>query len=94
VAGVITEDLVDAIEVLRAARVPSRSPGIPDAIMFVGGGEVAVAAAYLDRWIALAAPGCGRPVIATRKTGTVNVVLTGPVTRRWEGLLGLDSGTD
>ena len=84
---VATEDLVDAIEILRAARVPRHADGGGAALVFVGGKEVAVAASYLDAWIGITRPDCGRPVIVQPSGGTVNVVLAGPVVLHWEGLL-------
>ena len=77
---------MDAIEVLRAARVASAEP--PNTIVFVGGDEVARAATYLDAWIQATRPEPGRMMIARPGAGALNVVLAGPVARRWEDLLG------
>jgi len=65
------EDLVDAIEVLRAARVPRPADGGVEAMVFVGGNRVAVAALYLDAWIGFTRPECGRAVIARPSAGMV-----------------------
>ena len=85
---VAAEDLVDAIEVLRAARAP-RSATSPEAMVFVGGREVAAAASYIDAWVAITRPDCGRAVIGRPAAGAVSVVVAGPATCQWEGLLGL-----
>jgi len=85
------EDLVDAIEVLRAARVPRPADGGVEAMVFVGGNRVAVAALYLDAWIGFTRPECGRAVIARPSAGMVNVVLAGPVVVQWERLLTTDA---
>ena len=82
---VAAEDLVDAIEILRAARVAG---GAADMIVFIGGEDVAFAASYLDAWIGATRPNCGRAVIARPHGGAVNVVLAGPVVHHWKGLLG------
>jgi len=84
---VVTEDLVDAIEVLRAARV-SRTVPPADLLVFVGGEEVAVAAAYLEAWIKVITPEAGGSTVARSGPGPVRIVVAGPAAQQWAAVLG------